>query len=93
MLKPLVLEFTDDIPRAQFWTGFTIESFSANTVYTFRIPEHLGKEAAYKRLSNDLGVSIDDVYLFPATPSLIMEWLKDHKHESQFRKGDKCACI
>lgn len=85
MLRPLVLEFTDDIPRSQFWTGYSLESLHARTVYTFRVPEHLGKERAYQRLADDLQTSVNEIYLLPATPKRILEWLEDHKHEAQFR--------
>lgn len=85
MLRPLVLEFKDDIPRSQFWTGFTLASLRLSTEYTFRVPEHLGKERAYQRLAEDLQTSANDVYLRPATPKHILEWLEDHKHEAQFR--------
>jgi len=89
MLRPLVLEFTDDIPRSQFWLGFTMDILFGADAYTFRVPEHLGKQAALKRMSLVFGKPEEYIVVVPATPIGVLAWLADHKQESQFRRKNK----
>lgn len=86
MLKPIVLNFSDDIPRSQFWLGFSTDFFFVGgEAFTFRVPEHLGKAAAVKRLSLVFDKPEEDIIVIPAPPTSIMLWLEDHKKEAQFR--------
>ncbi len=92
MLKPPVLRFADDIPRAQFWFAYDRslppigERHGQKVVsgYAFRVPEEWGYYAAYWRAIDEL--QMKEPVLAPASPFHIIDWMRGHPSEVKFRK-------